>query len=462
MRLLVTACSRRGGQDARPAAVPAKLIVAMSKVRPTTVPAAGFAAVLRGREFRLLWLADAQSLLGDQLARVALSVLVYDRTGSGLVTAVVYALTYLPALFGGVLLGPLADRLPRRGLLVGGDVVRAALLAVMTVPRLPVPFLAGLLVLVVLVGTPCKAGETALVVDLLATADYPMGLGLRAATVQAAQLAGFAVGGVAVAALGARGALGLDAATFLLSAVLIRLGVHARPAAARTDNTDARGSHRWLHGAVTVLRDRRLRLLLGLSWLLGLLVIPEGLAAPYAHGLGGGPRTVGLLLAGGPAGVLLGTLVYSRFLSASTRARLLGPLAAAAGLPLLACAGTPGLTATYLLWGLSGTCTAYQVQVVTEFVEIIAPRVRGQPLGQRGAQCGGAVGARTRRRAGPESAHVRPVRTHRRRHRDLHGSDPLPAFLICDRHRPFHCNITVAGGRSHHTTDLECVDPQTS
>jgi len=52
--------------------------------------AAGFAAVLRGREFRLLWLADAQSLLGDQLGRVALSVLVYDRTGSGLVTAVVY------------------------------------------------------------------------------------------------------------------------------------------------------------------------------------------------------------------------------------------------------------------------------------------------------------------------------------------------------------------------------------
>ncbi len=96
MRLLVTACSRCVGQDARPAAVPAKLIVAMSKVRPTTVPAAGFAAVLRGREFRLLWLADAQSLLGDQLARVALSVLVYDRTGSGLVTAVVYALTYLP------------------------------------------------------------------------------------------------------------------------------------------------------------------------------------------------------------------------------------------------------------------------------------------------------------------------------------------------------------------------------
>ena len=354
----------------------------MSEAHDTpAVPAAGFVAVLRGREFRLLWFADAQSLLGDQLARVALSVLVYERTGAGLITAAVYALTFLPALFGGVLLGPLADRLPRRALLIGGDVIRAALLAVMALPSLPVPVLAGLLVIVVLVGTPCKAAATALAVDLLTVEDYPVGLWLRAATVQVAQLAGFAVGGVAVAAVGARSALALDAATFLVSAVLIRLGVRARPPAAHTETINANGSQRWLHGTVTVLRNRRLRLLLGLSWLLGLLVIPEGLAAPYAHALGGGPRTVGVLLAAGPTGVLLGTLIYSRWLSASTRAKLLGPLAAVAGLPLLACATNPGLTVTCLLWALSGTCTAYQVQVVAEFVELISPSIRAQGIG---------------------------------------------------------------------------------
>jgi len=156
--------------------------------------------------------------------------------------------------------------------------------------------------------------------------------------------------------------------------------VRARPPAAPTDTTHGDSSSRWLHGAVTVLRDRRLRLLLGLSWLLGLLVVPEGLAAPYAHGLGGGPRTVGVLLAAGPAGVSLGTLLYSRRLSATTRARLLGPLAAAAGLPLLACAATPGLLLTCLLWALSGICTAYQVQVVTEFVQLLFPDIRGQGI----------------------------------------------------------------------------------
>ncbi len=346
-----------------------------------TAPAAGFTSLLRIREFRWLWLADAQSLLGDQLARVALSVLVYDRTGSGLVTAAVYALTFLPALAGSVLLGPLADRLPRRGLLVGGDLIRAALLAAMALPALSVAALSSLLVAAVLVGTPWKAAESALVVDILTVEDYPTGLGLRTVTGQAAQVVGFAVGGIAIAAIGARGALALDAATFLISSVVIRLGVRNRPPAAHPDNETAPSPQRWLHGAATVLADRRLRLLLGLAWLLGLLVIPEGLAAPYAQHLGGGARTVGLLLAAGPAGVLVGTVCYTRLISAPARARLLGPLAAAAGIPLLFCATTPNLAITCLLWALSGACTAYQIQVVAEFVRTISPSIRGQGLG---------------------------------------------------------------------------------
>jgi len=171
----------------------------------TPGPAAGFAVLLGLREFRLLWLAQVQSLLGDQLARVALSVLVYDRTSSALATAVVYALSFLPALLGSVLLGPLADRLPNRALLVGADLIRAAIVAVMVLPGLPVAVLAALLVLAVLVGAPWQAAESALVVDILTTEDYALGLGLRSATGQAAQLAGFAVSGVTVAAVGAPG-----------------------------------------------------------------------------------------------------------------------------------------------------------------------------------------------------------------------------------------------------------------
>jgi predicted MFS family arabinose efflux permease len=341
----------------------------------------GLLGVLGVSEFRWLWLAAAGSVLGDQVARVALAVLVFDRTGSAGVTAGVYALTFLPALVGGVLLSPLADRWPRRRVVVLGDLLRAALLLAMTAPGLPLPALAALVVLVVLIGAPWGAAEAALLADVLSTRDYPSGVGLRAATLQAAQLAGFAVGGVLVARVGPRTALGVDAATFLASAALLRVGLRARaPARPRTPDDPHPRQHGW---SVTrrVLAPPQIRSLLGFSWLLGLLVIPEGLAAPYAQQVGAGPQGVGVLLTAGPAGVLLGTVAFTRFTPGHRRAQLLGPLATAAGAPLVVCALHPGLVISAVLFAVSGMCTVYQVQVVTEFLTAIPEQVRGHGLG---------------------------------------------------------------------------------
>src|SRR6266700_2167076 len=92
---------------------------------------ARFRDVFAVGQFRILWLANVQSRIGDQLARVALSVLVYDRTGSPAWTALTYAMTILPNLIGGALLAGLADRFARRAVMVIADVVRAVLVAVM-------------------------------------------------------------------------------------------------------------------------------------------------------------------------------------------------------------------------------------------------------------------------------------------------------------------------------------------
>src|ERR1700754_2262563 len=89
------------------------------------------------REFRYLYLGLVISYVGDQLAAVAVAVLVFDRTGSALLTGLAYASAFLPAL-AGPLLGAYADRLPRRGLLVGCDLIRAVLVAALIVPGMPV------------------------------------------------------------------------------------------------------------------------------------------------------------------------------------------------------------------------------------------------------------------------------------------------------------------------------------
>jgi MFS family permease len=337
-----------------------------------------FRSLFTHREFAVLWVAGAQSQLGDQLARVALSVLVFTRTGSGFATAATYALTYLPAFVGGIALAGLADLYPRRRLLVVCDLVRAVLFALMAIPAIPLGVLCVLLVFAVLVGSPYSAAEPAIVADMFDGDHYSAAIGVRTATVQASQLIGFAAGGVVVAATGSRAALVVDAATFAASALVLQAALIFRPAVAATGR---RGVEQIKVGLRTVSGDRRLRQLLALAWLAGFWIVPEGLAAPYAAQHGGGPSAVGILLAANPAGNLIGVLVLTRWVPTRQRPRLLGLLAIVSGIPLILCGFEPGIAIAAVLWGSCGLFSAYLVLIVTEFVAIVSPNVRGQAIG---------------------------------------------------------------------------------
>jgi MFS family permease len=96
-----------------------------------------YASVLAHPEFRAMWLAELVSVVGDHLARVALAVLVYQQTSSAGLTGLTYALTFLPSVLGGLLLSGLADRYPRRTLMIVVDGTRAALVASMAWPNAP-------------------------------------------------------------------------------------------------------------------------------------------------------------------------------------------------------------------------------------------------------------------------------------------------------------------------------------
>ncbi|HEX4431920.1 MAG TPA: hypothetical protein VHZ96_21810, partial [Frankiaceae bacterium] len=91
-------------------------------------------SLLRNLEFRTLLITQFFSLAGDQLARVALSVLVFNRTNSALQAAIAYALTFVPAAIGGPLLAGLADRRPRRSVMIASDLLRAPLIGLIAIP----------------------------------------------------------------------------------------------------------------------------------------------------------------------------------------------------------------------------------------------------------------------------------------------------------------------------------------
>lgn len=327
-------------------------------------------------EFRALWLARGLSLLGDQLARVAVAVLVFERTNSPALTGIAYALTFLPYLAGPVFAG-VADRRPRRELLIALDFARAAVVGVMAFPGMPLPVMCGLLVIVTMLSPVYDAARSAMLPELVSADVYPNALAAFTITTEAAQVVGFAVGGVLVAGVGAPTALSIDAMTFLLAGLAVLLRIKPRPAAstesiARTAQLRA--------GVALVFGSPRLRRLLGLAWLNSLWIVPEGIAAPYADALNGGAVAVGLLLAAIPFGCVLGAAALVRWTDQPMRMRLMRPLAVAAGIPLVACAFHPGLTVSLVLWVLCGIGTSYNVAANAAFVHGVPNERRGQAI----------------------------------------------------------------------------------
>jgi MFS family permease len=348
-----------------------------------------FRDVFAVSEFRALWSAQILSIIGDQLAMVALVWLVHDLTGSALLAAITYAVSFLPWALGGPLLAGLADRLPRREVMVGCDVVRAALVALMIVPGMPLWVLVGLLFFAELLSPLFSAARSATMPNVLPGDRYVVASAVTNITQQAGQVLGFALGGAMVALLGTRPALLVDAATFLVSAIILRLWVRYRAVSAAPDGRHSlRGSLR--DGIRLVFGNPYLRSLALFAWLCTFYVVPEGLAAPYATARGGGPGWVGILLAAGAFGAASGAFVLGRFVQPDTRIRLMGPLAIAACSILLLCALRPGLVMSAVIFAASGFAGAYQVIANAAFVVAVPDHARAQAYGLVGA--GLAVG----------------------------------------------------------------------
>ncbi|HET6504460.1 MAG TPA: MFS transporter [Amycolatopsis sp.] len=328
-------------------------------------------AALANGEFRTVWLAEAQSVLGDQLTTVALALTVYHRTGSALLSAVAYALTFLPALAGGLGLSQLADRYPRRTVLVATAAIQAVFVAAMAIPGMPLVPLCAFLVLARLAGAPSNAAQNALTREIFLDDElYLRSQDLRGITTNTAQLVGLAGGGLLVTATGVSWALAIDAMTFAVSALALHRWVRVRPAAGD-------GTGTWFGAIRWVGRQRRLRLLLAMSWLVGLAVIPEGLVAPLAREIGAPDAAVGWLLAADPLGFVVGVFLLSRYVSAEARRRALGVLTILPLAILLAFAGKPSLGLALAIIAAAGATGAYIVTVGATFITWVPNDLRG-------------------------------------------------------------------------------------
>jgi MFS family permease len=275
--------------------------------------AAGRFALLGNRRFRLLFLATFGSGLGNWLALIALQVDLYDRTHSGWWIGALLVATILPAVFVGLALGPLVDRLSRKGLMIGADVGRLAVFAALPFAGSP-GAIVGLAALAgigngvfrpaVLAGLPNLVRETE-----LAGANALLQL-VEWTTTAVGPLAGGAI----VAASGPDLAYWVNAATFAFSAALVA-AIPGR--LLQGDRPLARGHRRDLAEGFAVVRASRALMCVLAVWSIvmvanGFVNVAEVFLARDSYGAG--DLGFGLLWAGSGVGLAIGGLVASRLL----------------------------------------------------------------------------------------------------------------------------------------------------
>lgn len=183
---------------------------------------AGYLRVIRSPHYRPIWLGQLVSSLGDTINYIALVVLIYRLTGSGLALSTLVLFQIVPVLLAGPIAGPAIDRLPRKSVLIAADLVRCLLALGLILAAAPwqVYSLAFGMALAAAFFSPALAASLPSLVsegDLLAANSVAWSTG------QLVQIIGSALAGGLIALVGVRAAFGFNAASFLISAGSIAL-----------------------------------------------------------------------------------------------------------------------------------------------------------------------------------------------------------------------------------------------
>jgi len=346
----------------------------------------------RNRSFAHLWWAESISQLGSQvsllaLPLVAITVLHASTFAVGALTAVEFS----PFVLFGLPAGAIVDRLPHRPILVVADVGRAVALA-----SVPIAYAFGALTYAQLLVVVFVTGSLTVFFDVAYQSILPSlverdqiveGNSRLEVSRSSAQLAGPAVGGLLVQAIGAASAVTADAASFVVSALLIR-GIRAdEPRAERVDDDTStlRALGREIReGLRYVLGHRTLRMIAGStatsnffsSMTAAVFLLYAVRERHYSAGL------VGAVFAIGNVGPLVAAVTSARI----TRAVKLGPaiwlgmLLAQLAFLLLGVAPTQHafgyFAVAWLLFGFGGTL--YNIAQVSLRQAITPRRLQGR------------------------------------------------------------------------------------
>ncbi|MFJ6740617.1 MFS transporter [Streptomyces sp. NPDC091279] len=285
-----------------------------------------YQALFRAPEFTPLFLHTASRSAAMTVAGPALGTLVYGATGSPFLSAVSMFTPQLAQVVGATTLLSAADRIPPRAALTLIALAYALGTAALATPGLPVGVLLAVSLTLGLVASLGGGVQWGLLHEILPKEGYLLGRSVCNMANGLMQVAGYAAGGVLVAALSPRAALLVAAVLYLLAASVARLGLSRRPP--RATGRPSIGATWRANSLLWSDRSRRLTLL-GLWLPNGLVVGCEALFVAYA------PHAAGPLFACAAAGMLIGDVTVGRLLPRRVRRRLAVPLLVLLAAPYL-------------------------------------------------------------------------------------------------------------------------------
>ena len=328
--------------------------------------------------FRLLFGSYLVSGLGTFLAVIALSVDVWDRTHSGVWVSALLIADFLPAVAIGLLLGPLVDRLSRKRLLVGADLVRLAMFVFLAFTVSAGQIVAAALVAGVATGLARPAAYAGLP-NLVATDDLPRANSLLRLAEQLTLTLGTFLGGIVVATAGPDPAYIVNAASFGISAILL---LRIPGALLQQGRAESRGYWQDLgEGFRLVLRSRPLLAVL-LSWNLAMIAIAfvnvsEVVLAKVSFDAG--DFGFGVLFAANGVGAVIGALAASAWIERRGMTLLYGLAIGVMAAAYIAAACSPNVWVAIGFVVVGGIGNATALVCNTLLVQRGAPdRLRGR------------------------------------------------------------------------------------
>lgn len=272
----------------------------------------GFGPLFRKRSFVFMWVAQTISNLGDGVARIALLLLVTERSHSALALTLAALCQAVPAVLLGPVAGVIVDRANRKHLMAAVDLARAVVVAAV----IAAPSLNGVYVLsffLGVLGTFFNPARSAAMPEMAGSENYVAAVSLNQLGVQTMTIIGPALGGVLVGVLGSPLAFAFDALTFVVSAVTI-MAVRF-PEMKREADKARRFSRELGEGLRLIWREKPVRFITGVyipvTLIMGSLSV---LMVDYLrHSLSLGPGQLGLVEALLAAGLILATVAVGQF-----------------------------------------------------------------------------------------------------------------------------------------------------